>query len=43
MGLVQSKQAIGLYERVLATQSNCRFDDLDALLVAVGFSKRAPR
>ena len=32
MGLVQSKQATKCYDRVVATQANCHFDDLEALL-----------
>ena len=43
MGLVQSKQATKCYDRVVATQANCHFDDLEALLVAIGFRRRSPR
>lgn len=32
-----------LYERVVATRKNCRFDDLGRLLVACGFVAGAPR
>jgi len=43
MGLIESKRAQRLYERVLATKRNCDFEDLRALLVAVGFDVRQPR
>jgi hypothetical protein len=31
-----------LYQRVVATRTNCRFEDLERLLVACGFERRAP-
>jgi len=41
MGLVDSKRAQRLLETVLANRKNCRFEDLAALLEAVGFTQRA--
>lgn len=40
MGLVESKRVQRLYDRVVATRKNCAFDDLEALLTAVGFVSR---
>jgi len=40
MGLVDSKRAQRLLETVLANRKNCRFEDLAALLEAVGFTQR---
>jgi hypothetical protein len=43
MGLVESKRAQRLYDQVVANRKNCRFEDLQALLLAVGFTERKPR
>jgi hypothetical protein len=43
MGLVESKRAQRHYEKVIANRKNCRFEDIQALLLAVGFNQRQPR
>ncbi len=40
MGLFDSKRVQRLYEHVVSNQKNCPFDDLERLLVAVGFVAR---
>lgn len=40
MGLVDSKRVQRLQDRVIATSKNCSYDDLEALLLAVGFTVR---
>ncbi len=40
MGLVESKRAQRLYEQVVKNRKNCSFEDLENLLLAVGFSER---
>jgi predicted RNA binding protein YcfA (HicA-like mRNA interferase family) len=40
VGLIESKRVQRLYDRVLATRKNCAFEDLEALLLAVGFTGR---
>jgi len=40
MGLVESRRIQRHLDRVLATRKNCSFEDLKALLVAVGFTER---
>jgi predicted RNA binding protein YcfA (HicA-like mRNA interferase family) len=42
VGLVDSKRARRLFERVVATKNNCDFGDLRALLECLGFSVRQP-
>ncbi len=40
MGLVDSKRIQRLQEQVERNRKNCSYDDLEALLVAVGFTVR---
>jgi predicted RNA binding protein YcfA (HicA-like mRNA interferase family) len=40
MGLVETKRVQRLYEQVVSTRKNCSYDDLEALLLAVGFTVR---
>jgi predicted RNA binding protein YcfA (HicA-like mRNA interferase family) len=40
MGVSESKRVKRHLDRVLATRKNCSFDNLKALLVAVGFTER---
>jgi len=40
MGLIESKRAQRLLETVQASRKSCRFEDLSALLEAVGFTQR---
>ena len=42
MGLIDSKRSRRLYDVVLATRTNCRFEALRGLLLALGFSERQP-
>jgi len=37
---VQSKRVQRLYERVVSNRKNCSFDDLENLLLALGFHER---
>jgi hypothetical protein len=43
MGLIDSKRAQRLYDQVAGNRKNCAYEDLERLLDAVGFIKRAPR
>ena len=38
--LIHSKQVLRLRDRVISTRKNCSYDDLEKLLLAVGFSVR---
>ena len=40
MGLVESKRIQRLYEQVVAHRKNCSFEDLESLLLALGFTER---
>ena len=40
MAPIESKRIRRLYDRVQATRKNCAFEDLEALLLAVGFIER---
>jgi len=40
VGLVESKRVQRHLDRVLATRKNCSFEDIEALLLAVGFVVR---
>jgi predicted RNA binding protein YcfA (HicA-like mRNA interferase family) len=40
MGLVESKRVQRHIDRVIATRKNCSFENLEALLLAVGFVAR---
>jgi predicted RNA binding protein YcfA (HicA-like mRNA interferase family) len=40
MALGESKRVLRLYEQVRRTRHNCSFDDLERLLLAVGFAER---
>jgi predicted RNA binding protein YcfA (HicA-like mRNA interferase family) len=40
MGLIDSKRVQRLYDQVVASRKNCRFEDIERLLVALGFTVR---
>jgi len=40
MGLIESKRIERLYEQVVKTRKNCAFEDLERLLLALGFVER---
>ncbi len=40
MGLVESKRIQRLYEQVLCTRKNCAYEDIENLLLALGFTER---
>lgn len=40
MGMVDSKRVQRLYDQVLRTRKNCAFEDLERLLLALGFTER---
>ncbi len=40
MGLIESKRTERLYEQVVKTRKNCRFEDIERLLLALGFVVR---
>jgi len=40
MGLVDAKRVQRLYDRVVANAKNCSYEDLEALLLAAGFTVR---
>ena len=40
MALADARRIQRLYDRVLATRKNCSYEDLKALLLAVGFTVR---
>lgn len=40
MGLIESKRVQRLREQVVASRKNCSYDDLERLLLAVGFTVR---
>jgi hypothetical protein len=43
VGLIDSKRAQRLYDGVAGNRKNCAYEELERLLEAVGFVKRAPR
>jgi len=40
VGLIESKRIERLYDQVLKNRKNCRFEDIERLLLALGFSAR---
>ncbi|MGA7746348.1 MAG: type II toxin-antitoxin system HicA family toxin [Candidatus Aquilonibacter sp.] len=40
MGLIESKRIERLYDQVLRNRTNCRFEDIERLLTALGFTVR---
>ena len=40
VGMVDSKRVQRLYDQVHRTRKNCSFEDLERLLLAVGFTER---
>lgn len=40
MALAESKRIQRLYEQVLRTRKNCAFEDIERLLLALGFTER---
>jgi predicted RNA binding protein YcfA (HicA-like mRNA interferase family) len=40
MGMVESKRIQRLYDQVLRTRKNCSFEDIERLLLALGFDER---
>lgn len=40
MAMAESKRVERLYQQVLRTRKNCAFEDLERLLLAVGFTER---
>jgi len=40
MGLVDTKRVQRLYDRVVANAKSCSYEDLEALLIAAGFTVR---
>lgn len=40
VGVVDSKRVQRLYDQVFRTRKNCAFEDLERLLLAVGFTER---